>query len=436
VSRQLHLGLNTFALGTHPAAWRRPQADPQAPITLAAYEEIARTAERGLLDVVFFADVLTLADNPAFDPCWFIDPTILIAAMAQATERIGFVASYTTTYAHPYTVARLFSSLDHVSGGRVGWNVVTGYDEPSARNFGDAQLPDKALRYRRADEFVTVVKALWDSWEEGALVGDKATGTLIDYERVHAIDHAGEFFEVAGPLQVPRSPQGRPVVFQAGGSPAGRDLAAKHADGIFSSQLELEAAVAYRDDIHARAARFGRSGDEITVMPGLQVIVGSTDEEARRIQVELDDAGGVTAARLRQLAWFVGLDADTLELDAPLPADAVPTQSERGLPQGFRDAIGALLADRTLTVRDVLARGFGHRLLVGGPETIADDIERWFRAGAADGFNLMPESNPDGLARFVDHVVPLLQERGIYRREYETSLLNERFASSSLSRSI
>jgi FMN-dependent oxidoreductase (nitrilotriacetate monooxygenase family) len=428
--RELHLALNTFPLGTHPAAWRRDNGDTRGPVDLDRYREIAQVAERGLFDAIFFADALTVGNNPSFEPCWFLEPTILIAALAQVTEEIGFVASYSTTYSHPYNVARLFASLDHVTGGRVGWNVVTSYDERAARNFGDASLPEKNLRYRRAEEFVDVVKALWASWEEGAVLSDKNSGVLIDYERVHAIDHVGEFFAVEGPLQVPHSPQGQPMIFQAGGSPAGRDLAARNANGIFSAQLDLESAIAYRDDIHARAERLGRGGEKIAVMPGLSVVVGSTDAEAHSIRDELDALGGVpdVQVQLARFAQFVGVDPQLLSLDAPVPVGLVPTVSTVGTPQGFRDAIQSVLADPKVTLREALSKGVGHRLLVGGPERIADDIEHWFLAGAADGFNLMADSYPDGLERFVDHVVPLLQEKGIYRRDYETSLLNARFA--------
>lgn len=428
--RELHLCLNTFPLGTHPAAWRSQDNDPVAngPTSLARYEEITRSAERGLLDAIFFADALTVGSNPSFEPCWFLEPTILIAALAQASERIGFVASYSTTYAEPYNVARLFASLDHVTGGRVGWNVVTSYDERAARNFGDEELPDKALRYRRADEFVGIVKGLWDSWDQDAIVGDKETGLLFDYDRVHPIDHVGEFFEVAGPLQVPRSPQGQPLIVQAGGSPAGRDIAAKHANAIFSAAMDIDAAIAYRDDIHERARRFGRHPEDIAVLPGLTVLVGSTDEEAQRIKRELDELIEIPDMEIQRFAGFVGVDPDKLSLDEPVPAGLVPEVSVKGTPQGFRDAIQSVLADPELTLRQVLAKGFAHRVIVGGPETIADDIERWFRAGAADGFNLMADSYPDGLDRFVDHVIPLLQERGIYRRSYDSVLLNERFA--------
>lgn len=428
--RELHLCLNTFPLGTHPAAWRSQDNDPAAngPTSLARYEEITRSAERGLLDAIFFADALTVGSNPSFEPCWFLEPTILIAALAQASERIGFVASYSTTYAEPYNVARLFASLDHVTDGRVGWNVVTSYDERAARNFGDEELPDKALRYRRADEFVGIVKGLWDSWDQDAIVGDKETGLLFDYDRVHPIDHVGEFFEVAGPLQVPRSPQGQPLIVQAGGSPAGRDIAAKHANAIFSAAMDIDAAIAYRDDIHERARRFGRHPEDIAVLPGLTVLVGSTDEEAQRIKRELDELIEIPDMEIQRFAGFVGVDPDKLSLDEPVPAGLVPEVSVKGTPQGFRDAIQSVLADPELTLRQVLAKGFAHRVIVGGPETIADDIERWFRAGAADGFNLMADSYPDGLDRFVDHVIPLLQERGIYRRSYDSVLLNERFA--------
>jgi FMN-dependent oxidoreductase (nitrilotriacetate monooxygenase family) len=423
--RQLHLALNLHSFGTHPGGWRLPTSDPRGPIDVDHYKQIARISERGLLDAIFFADVLAAGGDPSSDLGWLLDPALITAAIADATEEIGFVISSSTTYGDPYTVARTFASLDHITGGRVGWNVVTGYDERSAGNFGDPQLPPKELRYRRAGEFVDVVVDLWESWEEGALVGDQERGLLIDRNRVHAIDHVGEFFSVKGPLQVPRPPQGRPVLFQAGGSPAGRDLAARTGDGIFSAQMELEDAIAYRDDIRVRAARHGRQPDDVAVLPGVVVVVGSTDEEAHRIKDELDAITGGPERQLEQFAGFVGVDPDRLSLDAPVPAGLIAGAAS--VPQGFRDALQSVLDRPDQTLREVLGRGLGHRLLVGGPETIADDFEAWLLAGAADGFNIMSESYPAGLERFVDHVVPLLQERGIYRRSYDGPLLRRRF---------
>jgi FMN-dependent oxidoreductase (nitrilotriacetate monooxygenase family) len=423
--RQMHIALNLHALGTHPNGWRLPSSNAFGAIEIDHYREIAQISERGLLDAVFFADVLTAEDNPNFDPGWYLDPTLITAATAAATEAIGFVISSSTTYGLPYTVARTFASLDHITGGRVGWNVVTGYDERSAPNFGDVRLPPKDHRYRRAGEFVDIVSALWDSWEGEAYVGDKESGLLVDRERVHRIDHDGEFFSVRGPLQVPRSPQGRPVIFQAGGSSPGRDLAARTADGIFSAAIELEEAIAYRNDIRARAVRAGRRGDAVAVLPGVTVIVGSTDEEARRLKDELDELGGAYDRRLAQFAGFVGLDPETLSLDAPVPAGIIA--SNPSVPQGFRDALQSVINRPGRTLREVLDRGVGHRQLVGGPKTIADDLQTWFETGAADGFNIMCDSYPDGLERFVDHVVPVLQARGLYRRAYEGPLLRHRF---------
>src|SRR5579871_2713050 len=253
--RELHINVNVLSSGSHPASWRAPYGNRFGYVELEHYQEIARVAERGKLDAVFLADALAIAPDPAFGPTWALDPTVLVTGMAVVTRTIGFIASSSTTFNHPYNVARTFSSLDHASHGRVGWNAVTTYDERAAPNFGLAGLPVHEDRYARAAEFVDVVLALWDSWEDGALVGDKAGGLFADPKRVHAIDHRGDRFSVRGPLQVPRSPQGRPLLVQAGSSEPGRAFAARYAEAIFSVQQVMAEAKAYYADVKERARR-------------------------------------------------------------------------------------------------------------------------------------------------------------------------------------
>lgn len=426
-TRSIHLNVNVLSSGSHGASWRAADGNPLGYIQIEHYQEIARIAERGCLDAVFLADALAIAFDPRANPSWALDPAVIVAGMAAVTSRIGFIASASTTYSHPYNIARTFSSLDHASHGRVGWNVVTTYDERAAPNFGDGRLPVHADRYGRAVEFVDVVQSLWDSWEDDALVLDREAGRFADPAKIHAIDHQGQHFSVAGPLQIPRSPQGRPVLVQAGSSEQGRDLAARYAEAIFSVQQDLGEAKAYYADVKGRAARYGRDPDKIAILPGLFVIVGSTEEEALRRRKQLDEIAG-EASVLHRFAGQLGLDPADLDLDRPVPEHLLEKINSYMGTRGFVEATLSLARDRSLTVRDIIARGGGaHRLVVGGPEQIADTIEHWVRERAADGFNIMCDVFPSGLTAFVDYVVPELQKRGLFRRNYEGTTLRDHY---------
>lgn len=425
--KQLHINVNVLSSGSHGASWRSADGNPLGYIQVEHYQEIARIAERGLLDAVFLADALAIAFDPRTNPSWALDPTVIVTAMAAVTKRIGFIASASTTYSHPYNIARTFSSLDHASHGRVGWNVVTTYDERAAPNFGDARLPVHADRYGRAAEFVDVVQALWDSWEDDALILDRAAGRFADAAKIHAINHEGEHFKVAGPLQIPRSPQGRPLLVQAGSSEQGRDLAARYAEAVFSVQQDIDEAKSYYSDVKRRAARYGRDPSKINILPGLFVIVAATEAEARRRRKDLDEIAG-EATVLARFAGQLGLDPKDLDLDKPIPERLLPIINNYMGTRGFVEATLSLARNRSLTVRDIIARGGGaHRLVVGGPEQIADTMEHWLNEGAADGFNIMADVFPSGLAAFVDHVVPELQKRGIFRREYTGTTLRDHY---------
>jgi FMN-dependent oxidoreductase (nitrilotriacetate monooxygenase family) len=427
MGRQLHINVNVLSSGSHPASWMAPGGNTFGYVDIGHYQEIARIAERGLLDAVFLADALAIAPDPAAGPTWALDPAVTVAGMAAVTERVGFIASTSTTYSHPYNVARTFSSLDHTSGGRVGWNVVTTYDQRAAPNFGEKDLPAPVDRYGRAAEFVDVVLDLWDSWEDAALVGDRRNAVFADPARIHRIDHAGEYFAVSGPLQLPRSPQGRPLLVQAGSSEPGRDLAARYAEAVFSVQQVLGEAQAYYADVKRRAVRLGRDPSEIAILPGLSLTIGSTEAEAKARKRDLDGLIPDHVA-LARFAARIGARADELDLDAPVPervANRIPTLKGS---QGFADATYAIVKDRSLTVRQIIARGGGaHRIVVGGPEQIADAMQEWFEAGAADGFNIMCDVFPESLAAFVDHVVPELQRRGLFRTEYRGRTLREHY---------
>jgi FMN-dependent oxidoreductase (nitrilotriacetate monooxygenase family) len=422
--RRLHLNVNILHSGFVPSAWRLAQADPRAFVDVGHYVRVAQIAEAAKLDAVFLADNAAIVDQIDFRPITALEPTVLLASIAAATTRIGVIGTASTSYNEPFNIARRFATLDHVSHGRAGWNIVTTADLPSARNFGRDAVPDHAARYERAAEFAEVVKALWDSWEDDAFVGDKVLGRFVDVAKVHPIAHRGPHFSVAGPFNLPRPPQGHPVLVQAGGSADGRDLAARHAEAVFSASQSFEESAAYRRDLNARAAAYGRPG--VKVLAGLTTIVGATEADALRRRDELVEQIPWQYS-LNRLAGTLGIDVERLKLDAPLPDNLSLPGGGNGNHTFFQATV-AEARRHGHTVRELiraLAGGTGHRVIVGTPEQIADDIEHWFNGGAADGFNLMPDALPDGLSDFVDGVVPILQRRGIFRTDYEGSTLRE-----------
>ncbi|TXN36527.1 LLM class flavin-dependent oxidoreductase [Methylobacterium sp. WL30] len=422
--RQLHLNVNLLHSGVYPSAWRLPDSRPDAFVDIDHFVRVARIAERGKLDAIFLADTPAINDRIDHRPFNALEPTVVLAAVAAATRHVGLVATASTTYNEPYNLARRFASLDLVSRGRAGWNVVTTADAAAGRNFGFAGASAHGARYARAREFTDLVHALWDSWEDDAFVGDRASGRFVDAAKVHAVKHRGTHYSVAGPLTVPRSPQGRPMTFQAGGSEDGRELAAATADAVFSLAQTIEDGAAYARDLRARAARYGRGADALVVLPGLATVIGSTEAEARRRQDALWDLVPVEYS-LARLAGTLRIDPARLDLDKPLP-DPLPLPPDANHTM-FLGTV-ALARRDALTVRQLLRAlggGVGHRIVAGTPEAIADDIEAWFRAGAADGFNLMPDVLPDGLETFVDAVVPILQRRGLFRRDYAGTTLRD-----------
>ena len=425
--RQLHLNVNILSSGSHPAAWRAPDGRRFGYVDIEHYQETARLAERGTLDAVFLADALAIAPDPRSGPSWALDPIVTIAGMAAVTEKVGFVASVSTTFNHPYNVARIFNSLDHTTRGRIAWNIVASYDERAAPNFGLDRLPVHEDRYARAAEFTDVVTRLWDSWEDEALVGDRDSGLFADPALIHRIDHQGQHFSVQGPLQLPRSPQGRSLLVQAGGSGPGRDLGARYADAIFTVQQVFEEAAAFYLDVKARVRARGRNPDDVHILPGLSLVVASTEAEAKARKRDLDAIIGDETA-LKRFAGRLGVDHRELDLDKPVPPTLLGNAFKAQGSQGFADATIALARDPSLTVRQIIDRGGGaHRILAGGPEQIADTMEAWFRGGAADGFNVMFDVFPTGLRDFVDHVVPELRRRGLFRQDYEGSTLRSHY---------
>ncbi|GAA2438009.1 LLM class flavin-dependent oxidoreductase [Streptomyces lavendulocolor] len=425
--RRLHLNAFLMNAGHHDAAWRHPATTPERVTDPAYFVELARTAERGLLDSVFLADGLALWGNVRHNALGGFEPLTLLAALATATRRIGLIATVSTTFNEPYSTARAFASLDHLSGGRAGWNIVTSGSVDEARNFGRDEHLEHGLRYERAREFVDVAVKLWDSWDDDAIVLDRAAGIYADTDRVRPIDHRGEHFRVRGPLNVPRSPQGHPLLVQAGSSEDGREFAARHAEAVFTAQQTLSDAQAFAKDLRSRLARYGRTEDQVRILPGICPVIGSTEAEARALEQELTDFQ-VPEYGLAQLSGMLGTDLTGLPLDGPLPE--LPDERDINGNRSRFTLVAELARRDGLTLRELIARlggGRGHRVVAGTPEQIADELQEWFTAGAADGFNIMPPYLPGGLDHFVDQVVPVLQARGLFRTEYTGRTLRDHY---------
>lgn len=426
--RQMHLNAFLMTTGHHEASWRLPESDPFASTKVEHYKHLARTAERGKLDSVFFADSPSLWGSVGRRPYGGLEPVTLLAALAGATEHVGLVATASTSYNSPYNLARRFASLDHISGGRAGWNIVTTSSPDAAANFGDGGQEPHARRYERAREFMDAVLALWDSWEDDAIVADKEKGVWAEDTKVHPAKHRGRFYSVAGALNVPRSPQGYPVLVQAGSSEDGRDFAAHFAEAVFTAQQTLEDAQEFYADLKARAARLGRDPGGVIVLPGIVPVLGSTEREAREKEQQLDDLIVPTYAQ-RDLARLLRLPVEELDLDKPLPAN-IPTEAEIEAAKSRFSLIVQLGRSEGLTVRQLIGRlggGRGHRTFAGTPEQVVATMVHWFESKAADGFNVMPAALPSGLEDFVDHVVPLLRQRGLFRSDYAGRTLRDHY---------
>lgn len=423
---QMSIGMNILGFGAHSAAWRVGEVPADAYLDVEYYTNIARISERGALDAIFLADGPALGGDVAHHPAGRLEPTVLLTAVAMATQRIGVIATASSTYNDPFNLARRFSSLDHISRGRAAWNVVTNAGDAAAQNFGLAGAPLHVDRYARADEFIDITLKLWDSWEDDAVIGDAASGRFADPSKVHTPDFVGQHFSVKGPLNLPRSPQGRPVLVQAGSSEGGKALGSRYADAIFTTQTTLEDGQGFYQEMKNRARQWGRNPEHLKIMPGLSTVIGSTEAEANERFDRLNAWYGEEGL-LNQVAARVGLSVSELDPDAPLPWERIgPVESfERGS-HGFLEAQLNLARRENLTIRQLSRRILvGHRLLVGTPEQVADTLEHWFRAGAADGFNIMPDMFPSGVEIFVDEVVPLLRQRGVFRHEYSGRTLRD-----------
>ncbi|MER6206796.1 LLM class flavin-dependent oxidoreductase [Streptomyces sp. NPDC001642] len=427
--RRLHLNAFLMNTGHHEASWRLPESNPYAHVELEHYTHLARTAERGTFDSLFLADGPQLWSNLAQRPAGALEPLTLLTALATATEHIGLIATASTSYNSPYNLARKFASLDIISGGRAGWNIVTTAGAEAARNFGLEHEPAHAERYARAAEFLDVALKLWDSWEDDAIVADKAAGVWGDDKKIHPPRHQGTYFSVAGALNVPRSPQGYPLLVQAGSSEDGKTFAARYAEAVFTAQQTLADAQAFYKDLKSRTEAAGRNPEHIKVLPGIVPVLGGTEAEARANERLLEDHIVYTHG-VDRLERLLQLPSGTLELDSPLPADLPPEDAIEGAKSRYTLVVELARRDR-LTVRQLIGRlggGRGHLTFAGTPEQVADAIGSWFTQGAADGFNIMPAVLPSGLDAFVDQVVPLLRTRGLLRTEYgPRTTLRERY---------
>jgi FMN-dependent oxidoreductase (nitrilotriacetate monooxygenase family) len=420
------LALNAYLRnsGYHESAWKVSPADPAAVLDVRHYVELARTAERGVLDSIFLADSPGIAEfRSEFLPGAGFDPLQLLSALATATESVGLIATVSTTYSYPWDVARRLATLDFLSRGRAGWNIVTTVEPAAAGNFGEQPHPPRADRYARAEEYVQVVLDLWDGWEDDAAVTSRATGTWADPAKLHPPRHHGQYFDVSSYLPFPRSPQGHPVLTQAGSSPAGVALAARYADAVFTPQADIPAGARFRTELRSLAARHGRDPDHVRALPGLSFLLGSTEAEAAARRAQLEEAAS-SEFRWRNLAGLAGLDAASIDPDAPFPAELLDSAPKTS----FGASIYQLAAEGPATFRAVaqkLSALPGGLDFTGTPEGMARLITGWWEAGAADGFTIMPNVLPGELATFVDHVVPILQRQGIARTEYAGTTLRD-----------
>ncbi|WP_128657689.1 LLM class flavin-dependent oxidoreductase [Paenibacillus sp. 598K] len=426
-ARRLILASSLSVGGNHAGLWRHPRYWANASIDIDYFTSSARKAEEGKLDFVFVGDTLFVDEHSAPQLINRLEPLTLLSAVAAATSRIGLVGTLSTTYHEPYHTARLFGSLDHISRGRAGWNVVTTALPGSAANFSRDSHPEHDQRYKVADEFLEIVKGLWDSWEEGAFLRDKSSGVYFQPEKLHTLNYKGNYFSVRGPLSMERPPQGWPVIVQAGASEAGQAFAARHAEIVFTHQHSVEEARQFYRELKARAVSLGRDPQSLLVLPGINVITAASSEEAHARQAEIDGLADIDEALKGVEKYFQPSALNGIPLDEPL----LPFL-DKLLTDGFQAEtarIARLVRADHLTLRQLalrLASRSGRNPFVGTPEHVADTIQHWFNSEAADGFIVSSGPIvPEGIHRFVDHVLPLLQQRGLYRTEYTSATLRD-----------
>lgn len=430
MKRQLHVNLFIQSRGHHEASWRHPKASPLQLTDIRYYQELAQKAEAGLLDSIFLADVLGLWNDVKRAPFNWLEPITTLGALAVSTSKIGLIATASTTYTEPYNLARQFASLDHMSNGRIGWNIVTSWSLEAAPNFGGTTQISHADRYERAEDFMRAAIALWDSWAADAVLDDREGGLYARPERIRKINHEGPYYRVAGPLNLPRCPQGRPVLVQAGSSDTGRRFAARYAEAVFTAHMEQATAKSFYTDLKALAVTEGRKPEQVLVLPGLSPIIGSTEAEASRLEHELGELSDTDVGLQRLSGRFGGFDFGHLPLDRPLSPEDFPDPSTVQAARSRTEVIVGVVRNERPTMRQLLAKlagARGHYTFTGTPEQLADLMQDWFVGGACDGFNLMPQILPYMLDVFIAEVVPILRRRGLYRTCYDGDTLRSHF---------
>lgn len=428
---QKHMALAALVQGTgaHPASWLQTDTQDDASTDIEHFRRLAQLAERGRFDIFFIADTPAARTENLYAWSRFpmfmnvLEPITLLAALAGATKHIGLGATASTSFFEPYNLARQFASLDHISHGRAAWNVVTSANDYAARNFGLDKLPPHDQRYDKAKEFVEVVEALWDSWEDDAFVNDREQGLNFLPEKQHPLDHDGVYFKLHGALNIARPPQGKPVIIQAGASETGKEFAARTAEVVFASDPTVEAGRRFYDDLKGRMGKYGRSPGEMKILTGLSVVIGDTEAEAEDKYQTLQGMIHPDVGRMR-LATDLETDLSDLPLDEPIPEHRIPKTSNHH--RAYFDHIVRMIREEKLTLREMCMRyERGNVTFRGTPVQVADHMQAWLDAGAADGFMMIFHTMPGGMRDFIDQVVPILQQRGLMRTEYEGSTLRE-----------
>jgi FMN-dependent oxidoreductase (nitrilotriacetate monooxygenase family) len=430
MTRRMHLNLFFHSRGHHEASWRHPGTSPRALTDVDYYIDLARRAEAAKFDSIFLADQLALGGDAAQAARTWLEPVTVLAAIAVSTRRIGMIATASTTYTEPFNLARQFASIDHMSHGRAAWNIVTSWLATAAANFGGSGQVTHADRYARGEEFMTVVKALWDSWAPDAVLDDRASGRYARADRIRPIDHRGDFYRVEGPLNMPRCPQGRPVLVQAGSSDTGRRFAARHADAVFTAHMEKATAKEFYADLKSLIQEEGRNPGQVLILPGLSPMIAGTEAEAQRLAREVNDLADTEVGRKRLSNRFGGHDFSNLPLDLPLSPEDFPDPGSVQAARSRTEVIINYVRRENATLRQLLsylAGARGHFTCAGTPEQVADLMVDWFEDGAADGFNVMPPLFPQMLDAFATEVIPILQRRGYFRTDYEGTTLREHY---------